>query len=145
VSETAAERIPVEEGYFTIPRDRAEAPRLLATRCAACGEVLFPRREICAKCLSDRTEDTIIGPQGTLYTWTYTHVPLFGSMRAEAGGYGVGQVDLEDGPRVQAVLSGAPGDFAVGMPMELELETLRTDSEGREVVIFRFRPMTGGA
>jgi hypothetical protein len=27
--------------------------------------------------------------------------------------------------------------------MELDLETLRTDEDGREVVIFRFRPVDG--
>jgi len=29
--------------------------------------------------------------------------------------------------------------------MELDLETLRVDKQGREVVIFRFRPVEGGA
>ena len=59
----------------------------------------------------------------------------------------MGQVDLAEGPRVQAVLSGGPGDFRVGMEMELELEVLRENSKGEEVVIFRFRPVTkpGGA
>ena len=61
-------------------------------------------------------------------------------MRDDAGGYGVGQVDLPEGPRVQGVLAGGPDDFSIGMEMELDLETLRVDGEGREVVIFRFRP-----
>ena len=41
---------------------------------------------------------------------------------------------------VQSVLSGGPDAFRIGMPMELELETLRENREGEEVVIFRFRP-----
>ena len=146
---TAPERawVPIEPGFFTIPVSRSEAPRLLGSRCTACDEVFFPRRVVCARCLARDTADVLLGPRGTLYTWTYTHFPLFGSRRADAGGYGVGQVDLPEGPRVQAVLSGGPGDFHVGMEMELELEVLRENSKGEEVVIFRFRPAAkpGGA
>jgi uncharacterized OB-fold protein len=136
-----ARRIPIEAGFFTVPDDPDEAPRLLGSRCAACGEVLFPRRVVCARCFAEGLEDVELGPRGTLHTWTWVHGPFFGSRRSDAGGYGVGQVDLPEGPRVQAVLSGARGDFRIGQPMELELETLRRTDEGAEVVIFRFRPL----
>ena len=81
-----------------------------------------------------------LGPRGTLYTWTWTHLPLFGSKRADAGGYGVGQIDLPEGPRVQAVLAGPREAFSIGMPMVLDLEVLGETAEGAEVVIFRFKP-----
>ena len=41
---------------------------------------------------------------------------------------------------MQAVLSGGPGDFRVGMEMEIELETLRENEAGQDVVVYRFRP-----
>ena len=78
-------------------------------------------------------------------TSTFVHVPLFGSLRADVGAYGVGQVDLEEGPRVQAVLSGTRDELAIGMAMELELETLRHNERGEDVVIYRFRPAGEGA
>jgi uncharacterized OB-fold protein len=131
-------RVPIETGFFTIPDDPAEAPRLLGSRCTRCGEVFFPRRAVCAACLGRALEDTLLGPRGTLYTFTWVHVPLFGALRAEAGSYGVGQVDLEEGPRVQAVLAGERADLRIGMPLELSLETLRVNERGEEVVIFRF-------
>ena len=140
MSESPAARVPIEAGFFTIPRDPAEPPRLLGSRCCACGERFFPRRQVCAKCLHVGTEDVELGPRGRLSTWTWVHFPLFNSKRADAGGYGVGQVQLPEGPRVQAVLSGGPGDFAIDMPVQLELEVLREDAEGRQVVIHRFRP-----
>jgi uncharacterized protein len=140
-AEGVRERVPVEPGFFTIPEREGETPRLLGSRCRACGEVFFPRRVVCAKCLARDTEDLELGPRGRLYTYTYTHVPMFGALRADVGGYGVGQIDLPEGPRVQSVLAGGPGDFAIGMEMELDLETLRVDGKGREVVIFRFRPV----
>jgi uncharacterized OB-fold protein len=142
MSEVRKPRVPIEPGFFTIPDDREASPRLLGSRCRACGEHFFPRRQVCARCLAEGTDDVLLSPRGTLYTWTYVHFPLFGSKRADhAGGYGVGQVDLPEGPRVQAVLQGGPGDFRIGMEMELELETLRENKEGQDVVIHRFRPV----
>jgi len=135
------QRIPIEAGFFTLPDDPDEPPRLLGCRCLACGEHFYPRRQICARCLGEQLEAVELGPRGTLYTYTYVHVPLFGFRRADVGGYGVGQVDLPEGPRVQAVLSGGPGDFRIGMVMELELETLRHTEAGQAVVIYRFRPL----
>jgi uncharacterized OB-fold protein len=136
----ARPRVPIEPGYFTVPSDPTETPRLLGSCCRACGEHFFPHREVCAKCLHVGTDPVLLGPSGTLYTYTWVHFPLFGSNRAEGGGYGVGQIDLPEGPRVQTVLCGGPDDFHIGMAMELELETLRENKQGEEVVIHRFRP-----
>jgi uncharacterized OB-fold protein len=142
MSEVRKVRVPIEPGFFTVPDDPATPPRLLGSRCGACGEHFFPRRFVCARCLAEGTQDVELSTRGTLHTWTYVHFPLFGSKRADhAGGYGVGQVDLPEGPRVQAVLSGGPDAFVVGMQMELELETLRENKEGQDVVIHRFRPV----
>lgn len=133
-------RVPIEEGYFTVPDDPGAPPRLLGSRCPACGEAFFPRRLVCARCLHEGCDDVELGPTGRIWTWTYVHVPLFAKRDRPASGYGVGQVDLPEGPRVQAILLGGPGDFAIGMEVELDFETLRTDDDGNEVVIHRFRP-----
>ena len=107
MSEVRKVRVPIEPGFFTVPEDPATPPRLLGSRCRACNEYFFPRRFVCARCLAPDTQNVELSPRGTLYTWTYVHFPLFGSKRADhAGGYGVGQIDLPEGPRVQAVLSG---------------------------------------
>jgi uncharacterized OB-fold protein len=56
-------------------------------------------------------------------------------------GYGVAQVDLPEGPRVQSILSGERDEFSIGMTVEIDLETLRQNSNGDDVVIYRFRPL----
>ena len=81
-----------------------------------------------------------LGPRGTLYSYTFVHFPLFGSTKAEHVGYGVGQVDLPEGPRVQVPLAGGQEDFRVGQTVEAELESVREEG-GNEVVIVRFRPV----
>jgi hypothetical protein len=55
----------------------------------------------------------------------------------------VGQVDLPEGPRVQAVLAGTREQLRIGMEMELDLEVLGETREGEEIAIFRFRPAAG--
>jgi uncharacterized OB-fold protein len=139
-------RIPIEDGFFTVPDDADERPRLLGSRCPSCGEHFFPRRHVCARCLAEGCDDVELGPRGTLWTWTYVHVPLFAKKDRRVDAYGVGQVDLPEGPRVQAILVGDRDEFSIGMELELDLETLRVDDRsGDEIVIFRFRPVIGEA
>ena len=134
-------RVPIEDGFFTVPDDPTEAPRLLGSRCQSCGEVFYPRRFVCARCLHEGTDDVELGPRGELYTWTYVHVPLFAKRNAKVSAYGVGQIDLPEGPRVQSVLVGGPDDFHIGMELELELEVLGEDKDGHDIVIYRFKPV----
>ena len=133
-------RVPLKPGYFTVPDDPAEAPRLLGSRCEDCREHFFPRRAVCARCLSQRTTDVLLGPRGTLYSFTFVHFPLFGSTRVEHVGYGVGLIDLPEGPRVQLPLAGSQEDYRIGMAVEAELEPMR-EEDGHDVVIIRFRPV----
>lgn len=133
-------RVPIKAGYFTIPDDPAAPPEVLCTRCQDCGEYFFPQRLVCAKCLSRRTVEAKVPARGTLYSYTFVHFPLFGSMRVEHVGYGVGQVDLPEGPRVQLPLAGKQEEYRVGMTLEAELEPLREEN-GQDVVIVRFKPV----
>jgi uncharacterized protein len=138
-------RRPIEDGYFTVPAEPSEPPRLLGSRCPECGEHFFPRRFVCARCLAEGCVDVLLGPRGHIYTWTYVHVPLFAKRDRKVGSYGVAQVDLPEGPRVQGILLGESDDFGIGMEVELDLETLGQDAEGKEIVIFRFRPLGSAA
>ena len=134
-------RVPIKPGYFTIPDDPSQPPKFLGTRCDECGEHFYPRRQVCAKCLSERVTQVEMSPHGTLYSYTFVHFPLFGSMNMEhMDGYGVGQVDLPEGPRIQAPLAGKQGEFRIGQKLQAELDVLREDG-GNDMVILRFRPL----
>ena len=136
-------RVPIKPGFFTVPDDPHEPPRLLGTKCRACGEYFYPRRAVCAKCMSEQTTDVELEARGTLYSYTFVHLPLFGSTNMEhADGYGVGQIDLPEGPRVQAPLAGKQPEFRVGQTVRGELNVLRDDG-AQDIVIVRFRPVEG--
>lgn len=82
-----------------------------------------------------------LGPEGTLYSFTFVHMPLFGSSNLEhMDGYGVGQIDLPEGPRVQLPLAGKREDYRIGQRLIAELDPMR-DEGNEEVVIVRFRPL----
>jgi uncharacterized OB-fold protein len=142
----ARPRVPLKPGFFTVPDDPKAPPRFLCTRCDDCGEHFFPRRAVCAKCLSEKTSEVELEGRGTLYSYTFVHIPLFGSTNIEhVEGYGVGQVDLPEGPRLQVPLAGKQGEFRIGQRLRAELDKLREDDSGRDVMIVRFRPLEAGS
>jgi uncharacterized OB-fold protein len=78
--------------------------------------------------------------RGTLHTYPGGHWPLFGATHIpHFDGYGVGQIDLPEGPRVQLPLAGKRDDYKVGAKLVGEVEPLREDA-GRDICILRFRP-----
>ena len=139
MAEPQRTRVPLKPGFFTVPDDPKQVPHLLSTVCDACGEYFYPRRAVCAKCMSERTRQVELEARGTLYSYTFVHLPLFGSTNMEhADGYGVGQIDLPEGPRVQAPLAGKQAEFRVGQHVQGELNVLR-DNGAQDIVIIRFR------
>ena len=142
MTEKTRTRIPIKQGFFTVPSSPHEPPKFLGTRCEECDEYFCPRRAMCAKCNSQNTVDVEMGSRGMLYSYTFVHFPMFGSSAEEhKEGYGVGQVDLTEGPRLQMPLAGKQADFHVGQTVQAELNTLRRDDAGNDVVTVRFRPM----
>ena len=139
----ARTRVPVKTGFFTIPADPSTAPQLMGSTCSACGESFFPKRVVCAKCLHEGCDDVLLSPRGTIYSFTWVHMPLFGSNQMELSSYGVGQVDLPEGPRVQFPLAGKQEEYTVGLAVTAELVVMREEGT-TDVMMYRFRP-AGGA
>jgi uncharacterized OB-fold protein len=130
--------IPLLEGLFTLPVAE-EPPRLLASRCNACGETFFPQRRFCARCSSSDLTQVLRGPCGRLYTYTVVY-ELFPGIEG-LGPYGVGQVEMEGGLRVQGLLTGCEfEDLKIDMPVEVTLLTIGADERGRPTVTYAFRP-----
>lgn len=74
-----------------------------------------------------------------MYAWTFLSVPRMGTVTfGPTGGYGVGQVDLPEGVRIQAPLVGSLGDWSIGEEMVLPVFPVGEDDEGSELVTFRF-------
>jgi len=111
---------------------------LIGSRCRSCGAHYFPKRELCARCLTEDVETVPLSRRGTLYTFTIVRqsTPEF------AVPYVLGYVDLPEKLRVMGQIAGCdPEDVHIGMPVELSLEPWGEDDAGRQLVGYRFRPV----
>lgn len=138
--EAPAAPVVVAEGLFTFPPTRDEPPALLASRCEVCGASFFPRRSQCPRCADGgRLVDSTLGCRGTIYACTVVRVPSPVGIEPP---YAYGYVDIpKDGVRVFALFTGAsPESFAPGQEVELVLEPVRRDDQGRDVIGYKFRP-----
>ncbi len=80
------------------------AGRLITTRCAACGTLSFPPRNLCRECWSQNLDWVALAPHGRLYSFTRVHV-VPGAFSADAP-YAIGIVDLVDGVRLMCRMMG---------------------------------------
>jgi uncharacterized OB-fold protein len=134
-------RVPVAQGVFTWP---AEDPRLIGSRCGACGIVTFPAQDSCPRCASTGMAQHLLPRRGQLWAWTTQEFPPPSPPYSGPTGdafvpYGVGYVQLGEDVKVETRLTATDG-LRIGMEMELVLVPFRTDGEGNEVVSFAFRP-----
>jgi uncharacterized OB-fold protein len=139
-------RVPVAEGVFTWPADE---PRLIGSRCTACGIVTFPVQASCPRCPSTDMTEHLLARRGRLWAWTTQEFPPPSPPYAGPSGaafvpYGVGYVDLAGEVKVESRLTTTEG-LRIGMDVELVLVPFRTDDAGNEVVTFAFHPLGGAS
>ncbi len=139
-------RVPVAEDIFTWPSDE---PRLIGSRCVACGNHMFPQQRGCPKCSGSETETVELGRTGTLWTWTVQGYPpksppYAGNVDPKTfEPYGVGYVELPGEVKVEARLTVAdPDKLEIGMELEMVLVPLYINDDGDEVVTFAFAPLS---
>jgi uncharacterized OB-fold protein len=137
------ERRPAVEGWFTLD---PEAPRLLGSRCAACGSVFFPKPSACRNpgCGTGALEEVPLSRRGRLWSFTDNRYPPPKPFVAADPfvPYAVAAVELEDEKMVvlgQVVPGVGVEDLEAGMEMELVLDTLYADAEN-EYLVWKWRP-----
>ena len=132
---------PLHPGLFTWP---TPTPSLIGSRCLDCGEHAFPSQSSCRACSGQNTQDAELGNTGTLWTWTIqSFMPKTPYHTDETPGtcrpYGVGYVELPCGLKVESRLKeNTPDELKIGMPMKLEIITVRKDDEGSDLLTFQF-------
>jgi uncharacterized OB-fold protein len=137
-SETPLGGIPIRDGLFTLPSESHEKAHLIGSRCPLCGQVSFPRRSICAKCLSPDLEEVPLSRKGRIYTYTVIGYPAPG---LEAP-YAVAYIDLPEGVRVFSLLTDwRHQTLEAGMKVELVIGKFREDEEGAAILTYKFRPV----
>ena len=140
---TPPPRQPAIEGWFT----NGAEPRLVGSRCTACGTYFFPKETFACRnpeCGGSTLEETPLSGRGTLWSFTdnrYPPPPPF-----VAGDpfepYAVAAVELAHERMVvlgQVARGVRTEQLTVGMEMELVIETLFEDDAGAHE-IWKWRP-----
>ena len=133
--------------YVSLPAYRAEAKaryRLIGDRCTKCGRLFFPPRESCLSCGGRDWEDAALRRTGKVYAHTVigrgAAPSEFLEQQALAGEYATAVVELDDGPRITAMLTDVdPVKVRIGMPVRMVFRRIYTQ-EGVTRYGFKFAP-----
>jgi uncharacterized OB-fold protein len=140
-------QVPIAEGIFTGSEAK---PRLLGSRCTACGAYTFPAQDGCPRCAATDMEHVELASEGTIWTWTSQEFlppspPYAGPESAETfQPYYIGFVELEGELRVESRLVGfADGPPQIGQRVETVVMPYGADDEGHDVMTYAFAPTKG--
>lgn len=133
---TERKQIPIKGARLRL----GESPALVGSRCPSCGEHFYPPRYVCLNCYQEGLDEVALSTRGELWTYTVARMALPGTLAAAP--YVIAQVRLPEGVQVATVLADVdPEAVRIGMPLELAVEKASTDSEGNDVMTFKFRPV----
>ncbi len=136
---TEKRRIPVRDGLWEAPL--GEEPYLIGGKCPNCGEVIFPKLELCPNCQSDKVEKIKLSRRGKIFS----NSVVMQQPRPYYKGpvpYALGFVELPDGVRVETLFADCdPEEIEPGMEVELVIGNLYDDDTGNELMTYKFRPV----
>jgi len=136
-------RIPIKEGLWTIPASGGE-PQLIGSKCKACGELFFPKKEKgwCIHCQQRTLEDIKLSRRGKIVSFSIVMQQPGGGFYKGPVPYAYGCVDLPEGIRIESLFTTEDfNELEVGREAELRIEKLYEDDEGNEVLTFKFKPI----
>jgi uncharacterized OB-fold protein len=144
----AGASITTSMGAYISPAAYSEHPdaryRLVGRRCVECGTLSFNPRAACIHCGSTEFEAVPLKPTGSVYAVTTIGqggAPTeFAPLQAAMGPYGVAVVELDDGPRLTAMLTDCdPSAVAIGDPVRATFRRIYTQ-DGLTRYGLKFRP-----
>jgi uncharacterized protein len=141
---TSIQQVPAIRGWFTMP---PEEPHLMASKCPVCNNYFFPLATLCRNpnCKKGQPMENVkLNNKGKLVTFSvncYTPPPPYHAPSPFAP-FGVGIVSFPEGLSVTGQISaGYEKDLKVGMDMEVVIEKLYQDSQGNDVLAWKFKPV----
>jgi uncharacterized protein len=113
----------------------AKRHQLVVQRCASCGLLRFPPRELCSRCWSRDADWTPVSGRGEVFSFYWMHQVYHPGFAADVP-YAVVVIQLEEGPHlVSNVVDCAHAQLRIGMPVVATFEEV-SDT----VALPKFRP-----
>ncbi len=132
-------RVPAIDGWFN------EEPRLLGTRCDACGSYFFPKEtRLCRNpaCMSDALSEVPLSARGTVWSYTencYAPPPPYIAPEPFAP-FTIAAVELAEERMVVLGQLVAGASVRIGDEVELVIDDLYEDDDAVRTV-FKWRPV----
>lgn len=124
-------------------RIEGTTPVLMGSRCPTCEISFYPRRWVCAVCLRP-VDDVDFAGRGVLASYTYVASPIYGRKAVAGGGYGIGQIDLDEGVRIQAVIGGARDRWRIGQRFVVGIAPCGDSGSEEQAALYEFGPEPEG-
>jgi uncharacterized OB-fold protein len=138
-------QISVDESLFIMPTSEKEPVHLTGNKCRNCGEVFFPQRKVCAKCFQEGLEDIPLSRRGKVYSSTVVRraPPPPYKLLGDFIPFGLGHVELPEGLVIPTLFTGCDTSkpLPIGTEVKMTIEKLEEDEEGRDVMIYKFKPV----
>jgi uncharacterized OB-fold protein len=120
------------------------APRLLASRCAACDRVFFPRRAYCGQCSASGLEAITLAARGQVHSFSV--IDRKQKIAVVNPPYVQAEVRMPEGVHVFTVLDQCgTADVRIGMEVEVYVDEVPAPSGEGKVLAYKFRPAQGVA
>ena len=115
--------------------EAARNHQLVVSQCEDCQHVFFYPRRFCPQCWSERISTIEASGRGTVFSFTWVHVPFYDDSWKNDVPYCIGWIELEEGVRmVSAVVDLRIGDIGVG-----DAVTVCFDDVTSEITLPKFR------
>ncbi len=117
--------------------------KLMGARCACDSAIYLPPRAYCPHCQQQGMEWLEMSGKGKLLTFTVVYIGPAAMIAAgfdRKNPYCVGIVELDEGPRISAMLTGInpfqPEGVVLGSPVTLDVQELGPESAKKAVLAF---------
>lgn len=141
---TESMQVPLSEGLFTWPSDGS--PHLIGTHCKSCGDYFFPKTTTCRnpRCVKKEVEEVKLSRKGKVFSYSvlcYPPPPPFIAPKPYDP-IVIAEVDLPEGLKIIGMMQGCkPADVRFGMDVEIILDKLYTNREGKDIIAWKFKPV----
>lgn len=139
-------RIPIRDDLLTTPLSPLANVSLVGSRCTSCDEVSLGKVLSCPNCAGISLETIPLSKKGFLWTYTVIRNRPPGDYKGPDPyvPFGEGLVELPEGIRVLSPIAVDVDKLEIGMKLSFDAHVLYEDSDGNEVVAFRFVPAKEG-
>jgi hypothetical protein len=121
---------PAMAPFFAAAREH----RLVVQRCAGCGALRFPARELCSGCLGTTAAWVPVSGRGEVFSYNVMHQIYHPGFAGDVP-YAVVVVKLAEGPKLTTnLVDCSPAAITIGMPVEVVFDDVSSD-----VTLPRFR------